>query len=110
MPLNPWWTWCCCLNNAIFREGASHLQVSLNNFINKICSSKAQPRALAPGPDQAIIKRYMKLLIARMVVTLPPGETSGKTGAVLTGLHNKTAARTPPGVLTAVNFWLPFVN
>ncbi len=58
------------------------------------------------GEDRSLSKRYLKLFMEKMVVTLPQVEIVGRSEVVLAVLENKEAVRTA-GVLTAVGFWLP---
>jgi site-specific DNA recombinase len=59
------------------------------------------------GPDRVLTKRYLRLFIEKLVITLPKVEIFGKTEALMAVLQNSKAVKTPDGVLTAVNSWLP---
>jgi len=59
------------------------------------------------GPDRVLTKRYLRLFIEKLVIKLPQVEIFGKTEALLAVLQNRKAVRSPDGVLTAVNSWLP---
>jgi hypothetical protein len=56
--------------------------------------------------NREMTKRYLKLFIERITITLPKIEILGRTQAILATLENKTAVRTD-GVLTAGGSWLP---
>jgi hypothetical protein len=56
--------------------------------------------------DRAMVKRFLQLLVEKVVINLPKVKIVVKPDGVLAVLENKTAARTD-GVLTAVSGWLP---
>ena len=59
------------------------------------------------GPDRVLTKRYLRLFIEKLIITLPKVDMYGKTETLLAVLQNKDAVRSPDGVLTAVDSWLP---
>jgi len=59
--------------------------------------------------NREMTKRYLRLFIEKITITLPKVEIVGNTDAILATLENKTAVRTD-GVLTAVGAWLPLVD
>ncbi len=54
--------------------------------------------------DRGLTKRYLRLFIEKIVIDLPNVEITGKVGAVIGLLQNKTAVGEVP---TAVDGWLP---
>ncbi len=71
---------------------------SLNALQNKIKT------LFLDNEDRSLTKRYLKLFIEKIVIDLPNVEITGKVGAVLSLLQEKTAASDVP---TAVDGWLP---
>ena len=66
----------------------------------------ANLRCMLLDAEREAAKRYLRLFIETIVITLPKVEIFGKTEALLAALQNKKAVRTG-GVLTAVGSWLP---